>query len=252
MPKPQPITSQQVESVVEYVFGEPLHAKQIESLANAALGVIHSAALNVHAIGAGMAGSRGVQPRHAVKQVDRLLSNHKICIWNLFAQWVPFVVGARKEIFAVLDWTDFDDDDQATIALHMLTSHGRATPVMWSTVKKSELKNRRNEFEDDLLERFKEVLPKRRPAADWVPSNGRALMLKNAQVTQDHYAVPAVVVVKDKGMKEPWCLATSRASESARTLVKHYGKRFTIEESFERFGELIVAQPRCCEILGLI
>jgi hypothetical protein len=139
---------------------------------------------------------------------------------------VPFVVGAGKEIFAVLDRTDFDDDDQATIALHMLTSHGRATPVMWSTVKKSDLKNRRNEFEDDLLERFKEVLPKdvkvtmmadrgfgdqklyqlltelgfdyiirfrdvitvtdengeSRPAADWVPSNGRALMLKNAQV----------------------------------------------------------------------
>jgi hypothetical protein len=276
MAKTQPITAQQVQSVVEHVFGEPLHAKQVESLSNAALGVIHSAALNIHSIGTGMAGSRGVQPRHAVKQVDRLLSNHKICIWNLFAQWVPFVVGARREIFAVLDWTDFDDDDQTTIALHMLTSHGRATPLMWSTVKKSDLKDRRNEFEDDLLERFKEVLPKdvkvtimadrgfgdqklyqlltelgfdyiirfrdvimvtdehgeSRPAAEWVPSNHRALMLKNAKVTQDQYALPAVVVVKDAGMKEPWCLATSRATEAARLIVKHYGKRFTIEESF--------------------
>ena len=127
MAKPQPITAQQVHSIVEHVFAEPLHAKQVESLSNAALGVIHSAALNIHAIGAGMAGSRGVQPRHAVKQVDRLLSNHKICIWTLFANWVPFIVGARKEIFAVMDWTDFDDDGQTTIALHMLTSHGRAT-----------------------------------------------------------------------------------------------------------------------------
>ena len=276
MEKPQPITAHQVHSVVEHVFGEPLHAKQVESLSNAALGVIHSANLNIHSIGAGMAGSRGVQPRHAVKQVDRLLSNHKICIWNLFAQWVPFVVGARKEIFAVLDWTDFDDDGQTTIALHMLTSHGRATPLMWSTVKKSELRDRRNEFEDKLLERLKEVLPKdvkvtimadrgfgdqklyqlltdigfdyiirfrdvitvtdehgeSRPAAEWVPSNHRALMLKNAQVTQDRYTVPAVVIVKDTGMKEPWCLATSRATEPARVIVKHYGKRFTIEESF--------------------
>lgn len=276
MAKPEPITAQQVQSVVEHVFAEQLHAKQVESLANAALGVIHSAALNIHAIGAGMAGSRGVQPRHAIKQVDRLLSNHKICIWSLFAQWVPFVVAARNEIFVVLDWTDFDDDDQTTIALHMLTSHGRATPLMWSTVKKRDLKDRRNEFEDDLLVRLSEVLPKgvkatiladrgfgdqklyqfltdlgfdyiirfrdvitvidehgeSRPAVEWVPSNGRALMLKNAQVTQDGYAVPAVVVVKDAGMKEPWCLATSRTSENARAIVKHYGKRFTIEESF--------------------
>jgi hypothetical protein len=276
MAKPQPIRAQQVQSVVEHVFGEPLHAKQVESLSNAALGVIHSAALNIHSIGAGMAGSRGVQPRHAVKQVDRLLSNHRVCIWNLFAHWVPFVVGARKEIFAVLDWTDFDNDDQTTIALHMLTSHGRATPLMWSTVKKSDLKDRRNEFEDDLLERFREVLAKdvkvtimadrgfgdqklyqlltelgfdyiirfrdvitvtdehgeSRPAAEWVPSNHRALMLKTARVTQDRYAVPAVVVVKDASMKEPWCLATSHAEVAARGIVKHYGRRFTIEESF--------------------
>ena len=71
-----------------------------------------------------------------------------------------------------------------------------------------------------------------RPAAEWVPTNNRALMLKNAKVTQDHYAVAAVVVVKDAGMKEPWCLATSRGMDAARAIVKHYGKRFTIEESF--------------------
>jgi len=36
---------------------------------------------------------------------------------------------------------DFERDDQTTIALYLLTSHGRATPLVWKTVKKSELKS---------------------------------------------------------------------------------------------------------------
>jgi hypothetical protein len=58
-----------------------------------------------------------------------------------------------------LDWTDFDADDQSTIALSMITSHGRATPLLWKTVMKSELKGWRNEHGDVLLERFRQVLP---------------------------------------------------------------------------------------------
>ena len=47
--------------------------------------------------------------------------------------------------------------------------------------------------------------------------------------------------VKAKGMKEPWCLATSHADKTAAEIIKHYGKRFTIEETFRdqknlRFG----------------
>jgi hypothetical protein len=28
-----------------------------------------------------------------------------------------------------MDWTDFDADDQATLALSLVTNHGRATPL---------------------------------------------------------------------------------------------------------------------------
>jgi hypothetical protein len=41
-----------------------------------------------------------------------------------------------------------------------------------------------------------------------------------------------VVVVWDKKMKEPWCLATSLSSDTARDVVHEYGRRFTIEETF--------------------
>jgi len=51
-------------------------------MANATLGVLCSASLAVHAIGQGLAHARGLITKHAVKQVDRLLSNRGIDVWN--------------------------------------------------------------------------------------------------------------------------------------------------------------------------
>jgi hypothetical protein len=53
-----------------------------------------------------------------------------------------------------LDWTEFDKDNQSTLALHLLTAHGRSTAVMWKTVLKSELQGQRNAIEDELLYDF--------------------------------------------------------------------------------------------------
>ena len=78
---------------------------------------------------------------------------------RVFGCWVPHIVGDRTEIVIALDWTDFDTDNQSTIVLSMITSHGRATPLLWKTVVKSELLGWRNEHEDVLLERFQKVLP---------------------------------------------------------------------------------------------
>jgi hypothetical protein len=69
-------------------------------------------------------------------------------------------------------------------------------------------------------------------ASEWVAKSGRATMLKEMAVTADAYIVPAIVVVHDKRMNEAWCLATSRSDKSASEVVKWYGKRFTIEETF--------------------
>jgi hypothetical protein len=148
-----------IQDLVAGIFDEDLHAKRVASLSNAVVGVLEGAALGIHAIGRALAMAAGIDPRHAVKQVDRLLSNGGIEVWQLFGSWVPFVIGERLEIVAALDWTDYDADDQSTLVLSMITSHGRATPLLWKTVKKSELKGWRNEHEDVLLERFREVLP---------------------------------------------------------------------------------------------
>lgn len=119
--------------VSDLLLGE-LHLKRIASLADATTGVLHSASLAIHAIGRGLALAKGLEVKHAVKQVDRLLSNSKVDVWRLFASWVPFVLGSRTEAIVALDWTDFDADDHTTLAIHLITSHGRATPLLWLTV----------------------------------------------------------------------------------------------------------------------
>ena len=50
-------------------------------------------------------------------------------------------------------------DNQSTLALHLVTRHGRATPLLWLTVDKDELKDQRNDFEDLCLSRLKALLP---------------------------------------------------------------------------------------------
>jgi hypothetical protein len=148
-----------VHGFVSGLFGEDVHAKRVYSLANATLGVMSAASLAVAAIGHGLALARGGLTKHAIKQVDRLLSNPGIEVDTLLARWVPYVLGSRTSIAVAMDWTDFDADGQATIMLSLLTGHGRATPLIWLTVDKATLKKRRNEYEYRVLVRLAEFLP---------------------------------------------------------------------------------------------
>jgi len=87
------------------------------------------------------------------------LSNMGIDVWEMFAQWVPYVVGKRQAIRVNLDWTEFDPDDHSMLVLSLQTKHGRSPPLLWMTVVKSELADQRNDHEDRLLVRLSEVLP---------------------------------------------------------------------------------------------
>lgn len=148
-----------VQQFVETLVGGDMHAKRVLSLSNGVLGVMHAASLSIHAIGQGLAASKELVRKHSVKQVDRLLSNSKLDVWQLFRLWVPYVVGERRELVVALDWTEFDGDGQGVIAAYLITSHGRATPLVWKTVEKRTLKANRNRYEDEVLERLREVLP---------------------------------------------------------------------------------------------
>jgi hypothetical protein len=258
------------------LFSANLHVARVMSLANGVVGVLHAAALAIHAIGQAYAKVANIEPKNGVKQVDRMLSNNGIDLRVQLKPWVRFVVGVRKEIVVAIDWTDFDKDDHTTLCAYLMTRHGRATPLVWKTVKKSTLKGTRNAREYELIEQLHEALDEdvditlladrgfgdqklyeflellgwsyiirfrggiavenakgeSRPAEAWVPATGRATMMRGVLVTDDRAKVPAVVVVRAPKMKEPWCLATTLKNRKASDIVKLYGKRFTIEETF--------------------
>jgi hypothetical protein len=80
-----------------------------------------------------------------------------------------------------------------------------------------------------------------RTAAAWVGRGGSARVLRGALVTAERYQVGTVLCVQDKAMKQAWCLATSTTDETAKALMKLYGKRWGIECGFRdtkdlRFG----------------
>ena len=148
-----------IHQVLSGLLGEDLHAKRVSSLCDATLGVLHSGSLAICAIGQGLAAARSMKPKHAVKQIDRLLSNTAINVDDILFRWVPFIIGERSSIMVAMDWTDFDADNQATIMLALMSDHGRSTPLVWLTVDKSTLKDRRNFYEHRVLVRLAELLP---------------------------------------------------------------------------------------------
>jgi len=155
----QRLAFKDIHNFIMSLVGEDLHAKRVYSLANATQGIITSASLAVSTIGQGLAAARGLLSKHAIKQVDRLLSNAGIEVDAFFVRWVPYIVGGRKSIEVAMDWTDFDDDKQATIMLSLITQHGRTTSLVWLTVDKDTLKHNRNRYEHTVLVRLAEALP---------------------------------------------------------------------------------------------
>jgi hypothetical protein len=146
--------------LVEDVFGEDLHLARVRSIANGVAGVLSATMASVAAIGRAYAGLAGITTKSGVKQVDRLLSNAGVPLEEVMPLWVRHVVGETPKIVVAMDWTDFDDDDHTTLCVSLITTHGRATPLAWKTVKKSKLKRRRTRYELDMVKRLREWLPK--------------------------------------------------------------------------------------------
>ena len=154
-----PIHPKVVHEVVEQFIGGALHAKQTESIAHATVGALHAATAGVAAIGRAGARARGKRHKHSIKQVDRMLSNDRIRTDRVFDQYVRAVVGGRREIVAVIDWSDYARSGHSKIAISLVTSHGRATPLVWLTVHTSKLKKRRASYEQRVLRMLKWALP---------------------------------------------------------------------------------------------
>lgn len=148
-----------ISSVIDEIYGDTLHKKRQQSIAYAAMGLLASESLFLHRMAEGLVDTRGGNKKHAAKQIDRLLSNKGISVWDLSASWVRYAVAQQKKIMVALDWSSFFDDAQSMLSLNVVSSKGLATPLLWKSVAKQQLKHNRARYEDQLLSRLKEVLP---------------------------------------------------------------------------------------------
>jgi len=272
-----------VKAFISHIFEGNQHSKRVESMANAALGVVASGSLIIHRIGRGMAELFNLSDKHAIKQVDRLLSNEKLQLSEIAPHWILYLLGERKEIMVTMDWTDFDHDDQSTLVLNLVTSHGRATPLLWKTVDKNKLKNNRNQYEDDILTQLRDCIPDAvkvtiladrgfcdtkllsflsdlkfdyiirirgnirvenedeeiKKASEWVGKSGKTKTIKDAKLTNKKYEVAVFACKHTIGMKEPWCVVSSREELSGPWAIKWYEKRWGCEPYFRDTKDII-------------
>ena len=147
-------TLEHTRSALEEVFGEDMHLARVRSLANGVAGVLNAVVVTIAAIGRAYAQVAGIETKSGVKQVDRFLGNDGVVLDEVMPLWARHVVGMTPRIVLAMDWTDFEDDDHTTLCVYVVTTHGRATPLAWRTVKKSTLKKRRTGYELDMVRRL--------------------------------------------------------------------------------------------------
>ena len=266
------------------LFDDLGHGKTLQALALAVEGAVKANSLTLHAIGRAQAELRSTTSKNGVNRVDELLRNSKLVVEKFQKRLLEFTLGQRKEVGIAIDWTDFDDDDHTTLFGAVVTNHGRATPAIWKTVKKSTLKGNQKRYERELLEELREMVPDgvhvtiladrgfadvalfqliesygwdyvirlRRgvyigdgeeiwPVEELVRDDGRTSKYVDYQLTTKNILIPAVVTCRAPRMKDAWILASSKRNAKGSEIVKLYGRRFTIEETFRdqkdlRFG----------------
>lgn len=271
---PPTLLASRTDSFLHPLFAADLHAKTLLSLHAAVLGTVHAAQAGVALIGRGLACARGLNHKHAIKQVDRLLSNPRLDPIELTPAWVCYVIAQRSQIVVALDWTEFAKDGHSTLTVSVVTKSGRATPPLWRSVPTADIQ--RIAAEDELIERLRAAVPEsvritlladrgfgtkdcygflealgidyiirfkestlvtdsdgqQRPAREYVPRSGGAHAIPGAQVTAAKKPVAQVVCKRARGMKQAWCLASSRGDLLPSEVVNLYALRFTIEERF--------------------
>lgn len=140
------------------LFGPHMHAKRVISLASATLGVLHSRSLAIYSIGEALSHVCGLERRHAIKQIDRLLTNTKLNVWQLVGIRMPYVVNASPEITLSVNWLEFNIDGHSTLLINMHCTQG-TIPLLWKTYRTSSLHGQRPTQERLLLTRLKQILP---------------------------------------------------------------------------------------------
>jgi hypothetical protein len=271
-----PANSQEVNSLFLNKFTELVHTKRLKSLSNAVIGAMASYSLQPSKVGDGLAEAKGLLPKHARKQVDRLASNTGIDVDMFQDELCKILIGNRSRIYVSMDWTVFAKDKQMTLTIRLVTTHGRATPLLWKTVSVIGLKGTKNTYVFMLLEKLRKLVSSscqvvvladrefgtlnnmqkikeeldfdyilrikrnftvenkhgiKKLAQEWLEP-GKQVCINNAKLTTKQYKVAKVVICKEPGMKDMWCLVCSISDIATQTILTLYGKRWSTECSY--------------------
>ena len=107
--------------------------------------------LGIAAMGRGLAMAGNTTAKHAIKRVHRFLGNVGVDLEVACGDLIRTVVGGAQEVVLTLDWTDPKTKDGRFQTLSInLRAHGRALPLLWKTVRKTDLKGRMRKYEEAL------------------------------------------------------------------------------------------------------
>lgn len=152
------VSRNRIRSIVDAIFGVYEHKRRRGAIADMVWGVILAPKLSITAIGRVLAWRLNVSPKNCIRRVDRFVGNHLLQPQSLIDSFARWLVEKRKEVVVSLDWTEYGKDRHHRLAVNLVTSHGRATPLLWQTYEYGAIKDRRSKIERDMLRRLKSVV----------------------------------------------------------------------------------------------
>lgn len=141
-------------------FFKKLHVKRVRLLATVVLAALGSSRAGIAALGRSLALQRGKHFKHAIKQVDRYLSNPGFVLNELLADWTRAASAGGSELLIALDWTDFGRNVHTLVASRVHCD-GRVIPLMWRTFSAAQRKGRMARIQFAFVERLRRALPDR-------------------------------------------------------------------------------------------
>ncbi len=137
-----------------------MRASRRKTLAALVGGAMKMQGTGVLALGRAMEGDAFA--KHRIKRVDRFLGNERLEMTAVFQGLFDALCGLDRRPVILVDWTDRHEYEQLVFAL---SKNGRALPLLWVTVKKTEFEAGTNGLkiaaETHALQTLKDICPAR-------------------------------------------------------------------------------------------
>jgi len=250
----------------------PPVGKVQKTMAQIVCGVLHVQQISIAQIGRQLAVRTGVFAKHAIKRVDRYLSNPRIEPTEAMAKTIRWISLPSKRLVVSIDWVDIR-------RFHCLMPagwcKGRAIPLLWQVIRWEDLHRSTNSIEYGMLRLLRTCVPPQVEVTiladrgfgrtelarvcqllkfnylvriqssayiehrgfkgrlrEWPIRRGRQVHLHNVSYRKNNPVKQDIAIYWHTKQSEPWYLMTNLQRLPAKQLSKFYSRRMTIEEYF--------------------